>query len=111
MKKMTYRYYRRGSTSRTLKTVRRLIDKGRIRTGEIVTIRGTFTQERWYRLTIRTEREQFQFDGFAWFFSGEGPRGIQQVLKWLLVPNEVIEEMTELKHHGDTYKPNSFFIQ
>ncbi|OWR25701.1 hypothetical protein CDO73_26260 [Saccharibacillus sp. O23] len=108
---MTYRYYRHGGTSRALKCVKRLIDKGRLKTGEIVTIRGSFTQERWYRLTIRTETEQFQFDGFAWFYGGEGPRGVQQVLKWLLVPGEIIETMTDVKHQGDTFTPNCFFIR
>lgn len=111
MRKMTYRYYRHGSTSRALECVKRLIAKGRIKTSEILVIRGNFTQKRWYRLTIRTATEQFQFEGFAWFYSGQGPRGIQQVLRWLLVPDELVKIMTDVSQHGDTYKPNSFLIR
>lgn len=111
MGKMTYRYYRHGSTSRALQCVKRLIAKGRIKTSEIVTIRGSFTQQRWYRLTIRTATEQFQFDGFAWFYGGQGARGTQQVLKWLLAPDEIIQMMTDVSQQGDTYTPNSFFIR
>lgn len=108
---MTYRYYRRSTTTAVLKTVRRLIERDRLKPGEILSIRGTFTLKRWYRLTIRTESEQFQFTGFAWFYGGEGTRGLQQVLSWLLVPEEVRKLFTLHEFHGDNNQPNSFMIQ
>lgn len=108
---MKYRYYRRPTTRKALQTVWRLIEAGKLRAHDIVSIRGTFTPKRWYRLTIRTETEQFQFTGFAWFYGGEGPRGLQQVLKWLLVPEEVYNRLIDHQYHGDTYKPNSLIIR
>ncbi|MEC0259353.1 hypothetical protein [Paenibacillus lautus] len=108
---MKYRYYRRPSTRKALQTFRRLIEAGKLRAGEIVSIRGTFTNKRWYRLTIRTKTEQFQFTGFAWFYSGEGPRGLQQILKWLLIPEEIRERFIDHDFHGDTFIPNSFILR
>ncbi|QNR70554.1 hypothetical protein IAQ67_29285 (plasmid) [Paenibacillus peoriae] len=108
---MKYRYYRKPTTTKALQTTKRLIESGRLQPSEIVSVRGTFTQRRWYRLTIRTASEQFQFTGFSWFYSGEGPRGLQQMLKWLHVPEDVRKQLTKIEHHGDTYKPNSILIR
>ncbi|WP_290410636.1 hypothetical protein [Paenibacillus polymyxa] len=43
-----------------------------MRPAEIVSVRGTSSVQRWYRLTIRTRHEQFQFTGFSWFYYGSG---------------------------------------
>lgn len=108
---MKYRYYRKPTTSKALQTAKRLIESGRLQPSEIVSVRGRFSQKRWYRLTIRTASEQFQFTGFSWFYSGEGPRGLQQILKWLLVPEDIRKQLTKHEHHGHTYKPNSVLIR
>ncbi|EJW14359.1 hypothetical protein OB446_027765 [Paenibacillus alvei] len=83
---MIYRYYRKPTTFRAVNCVRRLIENGRLKPSEIVSIRGSFSIQRWYRLTIRTNTEQLQFTGFSWFYHGSGPLGLQQVLRWLLIP-------------------------
>ncbi|MEE4580547.1 hypothetical protein V2V06_21150 [Paenibacillus polymyxa] len=91
--------------------MRRLLEKGRLRTSEITTIRGSYSIKRGYRLTIRSQHEQWQFTGFAWFYQGEGPRALQTVLRWLLIPQETCDEFTKYHHyHGNNFKPNSFFI-
>ncbi|MCY9517004.1 hypothetical protein [Paenibacillus apiarius] len=107
---MIYRYYRKPTTRRALTCVRRLIEDGKLVPSEIVSIRGGYTVRRWYRFSIRTKTHQFQFTGFAWFYHGEGPRGLQQVLKWLLLPDELVEQFVNMEHHGDTYRPNSICI-
>ncbi|OPG89565.1 hypothetical protein B2I21_36205 [Chryseobacterium mucoviscidosis] len=107
---MIYRYYKRPTTRKALQTVKRLIERGRLCPSEIISIRGNYTVGRWYRLTIRTKEQQFQFTGFAWFYSGEGPRGIQQALQWLLVPAEIVQRLTCHEYHGDMYEPNCLFI-
>lgn len=108
---MKYRYYKKPTTEKALQTVKRLIISGRLKPREIMVVRGTFTQKRWYRLTIRTADEQFQFTGFSWFCHGTGPIGLQQALKWLLVPDDVRDQLTRIEHHGDTYIPNSVLIR
>lgn len=108
---MIYRYYRHRSSKEAIQTVRRLLERGRLRTSEILTIRGAYSLKRGYRLTIRTQNEQWQFSGFAWFYQGQGPRALQLVLRWLLIPQEICDEVTEYHHyHGNNYNPNSFFI-
>lgn len=107
---MIYRYYKRPTTRKALETVKRLIERGRLCPSEIISIRGNYSVRRWYRLTIRTREQQFQFTGFGWFYDGEGSRGIKQALGWLLLPSESIQHLTDHKLQGDTYTPNSFFI-
>lgn len=107
---MIYRYYRKPTTRKALSTVRRLIENGRLKPSEIVSVKGTFSLNRWYRLTIRTNTDQFQFTGFAWFYSGSGPRGLQEVLRWLHIPEEIIDQFMLDELHGDTQRPNSFII-
>ncbi|MCY9543629.1 hypothetical protein M5X00_24235 [Paenibacillus alvei] len=107
---MIYRYYRKPTTFRAVNCVRRLIENGRLKPSEIVSIRGSFSIQRWYRLTIRTNTEQLQFTGFSWFYHGSGPLGLQQVLRWLLIPEEVVLKVTDSEFHGDNHRPNSFYL-
>lgn len=108
--KMTYRYYLRPSPDRTVKTVKRLIESGRLQANEIVSIRGTFSNKKWYRLTIRTRSQQFQFTSLSWFYYGTGSLALQQVLRWLLVPVKYQDAVIQIQHHGDNFLPNSFVI-
>lgn len=108
--KKKYYYYLRKSTSDSLKTIRRLIERGSLCPHEIIAIRGTFTQKRWYRLTILTASKRYQFVGIGWFFWGTGPRGLEQILKWLLVSPDIIQHVTNFSLHGASDHPNSFFI-
>ncbi|GGI98159.1 hypothetical protein [Paenibacillus hunanensis] len=107
---MKYRYYYKKDTRKCLQTVRRLIESGRIRISDIVTIRGNFNDHKWYRLTIRTKTEQLQFTGLSWFYFGTGSLGLQQVLRWLLVPSAYQKAVLDVKYQGDTYQPNCFVI-
>lgn len=108
--KMTYRYYLRPSSDHTVKTVKRLIESGRLQPNEIVSIRGTFTNKKWYRLTIRTRLQQFQFTSLSWFYYGTGSLALKQVLRWLLVPVQYQDAVIQIQHHGDNFLPNSFVI-
>ncbi len=110
MNKMTYRYYLKETSLDAQRTVKRLIESGRIKTHEIVTIRGNYSVKRSYRLTIRTHTEQFQFRGFSWFYYGSGTLAMRQLLKWLLVPQEYQDAVLEIAHGGDNYDPNCFII-
>ncbi|MDY8049433.1 hypothetical protein UY416_24375 [Paenibacillus polymyxa] len=107
---MIYRYYKRATTEQALKTVRRLVERGRLRPADIVSFRGTYSVQRCYRLTIRTRHEQFKFTGFSWFYYGSGPLALQLISRWLLLPEAWRSRFTDIQYQGDTYQPNSFFI-
>ncbi|WP_411347044.1 hypothetical protein [Paenibacillus sp. WLX2291] len=93
-----------------MKTIRRLIESGRIRISDIVTIRGNFSDQKWYRLTIRTTTEQLQFTGLSWFYYGAGTVSLRQVLSWLLVPEPYKDVVLDVHQQGDIYQPNCFVI-
>lgn len=107
---MIYRYYYKKCPDECMKTIRRLIESGCIRISDIVTIRGNFSDQKWYRLTIRTTTEQLQFTGLSWFYFGTGSLGMQQVLGWLLVPSAYQKAVLDVEYQGDTYQPNCFVI-
>ena len=107
---MRYRYYYKRDTRACLNTVRRLIESGRLKVSEIVAIRGNFSNAKWYRFTIRTKTEQFQFKGISWFYYGTGSLGLQQVLRWLLVPDVYRDAVLDVNQQGDTFQPNCFVI-
>lgn len=107
---MIYRYYYKLTPTSCLATIRRLIESGRLRVSEIVTIRGNFSDRKWYRFTIRTATEQFQFKGVSWFYYGAGSLAMQQVLRWLLVPAAYQKAVLDVKEQGHTYYPNCLVI-
>lgn len=107
---MIYRYYYKRDDKACLQTVRRLIESGRLKASEIVTIRGNFSNSKWYRLTIRTATEQFQFKGVSWFYYGTGSLAMQKVLGWLLVPSVYRTAVLDVQQQGHTLQPNCFVI-
>ncbi|UJF36557.1 hypothetical protein [Paenibacillus hexagrammi] len=79
----------------------------------VVRITGTFDNKSWYRVKFYTEDGQvYDFKGFAWWYGGEGPRGLAVCLRKLGICESIIEKLTDhsCKLQGDTYNPNSFFI-
>ncbi len=107
---MIYRYYYKRDDKACLQTIRRLIESGRLKVSEIVTIRGNFSNNKWYRFTIRTKTEQFQFKGISWFYYGTGSLAARQVLKWLLVPSVYQKAILDVSQQGHTLQPNCFVI-
>lgn len=81
--------------------------------GRIVRIIGTYSQKKHYRVKFYNDRgEVYDFYGFAWWYGGTGPSGLATCLRKMGIDEEIIRKLTDYsaKLHGDTFNPNSFFI-
>jgi hypothetical protein len=87
-----YRYRdNAGSTKGSLKRLKHLE-----KLGKFLYVKGYVYQGRYgtkhHGVLVRGRKGTARFNGFAWGYGGEGPRGLAQLLKLLGVEQQVIEE-------------------
>lgn len=84
------------------------------RMGKIVRITGTYSMKRGgYRVKFfGADGQVWDFYGFAWWYGGQGPRGLAECLRLMGIPEEILQKLTgyDRSLHGDTMNPNSFFL-
>lgn len=85
---MKVRTYRHRSVEST-RTALRSWSKFRHKIGTPRYVRGIFSGSKtypWYRVVVRGDRGSIVLRGCSWGFSGEGPRGTEEVLRSLSIP-------------------------
>ena len=86
---MEYRYRNDRSTRSNIEVFDRVLNKlGRIKTVRAVVYRNKYRVET-ETILVRGENGYARFGGLNWGYSGEGPRGTQQLLKKLGVNQEI----------------------
>lgn len=105
-------YYGDGSTRNAIKVFKNLLENGKF--GKVVKVQGDWTQEKWYRVRfIHESGHQSVFDGFGWWYGGEGGSGLSEVLELIGVDEKTRKTLTHFDYntHGFTQSvPNCFFL-
>jgi hypothetical protein len=104
------RYHKFHTTRKVIAAFSRHLEEGKL--SNVVRIYGEFSNLRGYRLHVVLDNGvKRTYTGFAWWYPGEGPRGLATCLANLGVKTATIKELLSRKNQGDTYLPNGFFIQ
>lgn len=96
-----YRYRdNSGSTSRSLVAAKRHLSK----VGKIHTIRGYVYYGKYstnhVAVLVKGENGSARFSGFSWGYSGEGVRGLRQLLNSLSIDGQEIDRVIESSWDG-----------